>query len=399
MYFEQFYLGCLAHASYMIGSEGIAAVVDPQRDVEIYLDEARKNGLRIEHVIETHLHADFVSGHRELAARTGAKIYLGARAGAQFSHVALSDGDEIRFGQCRLQFLEDAWTYHRKHLRAGDGSRSRAGALGGAYRRHIVYRRCGPARSVTGLPAAAARRVTLRQPAREVIEFAGRSSRIPGARGRFAVRKANQRRALLHNRTAARDELRAESGEPGRVRPDADGSASGAAGLLCGRRRAQSRGRQAAGRAAGRAGVGCRRGSAATRERRFGAGHAARSPVRRGPRPGFGAYCPCGPVRRVGRYPDWTRNRPGAGWPKIPTVWKKPECAWRASASSGWSGIWQAVWRLRRARIWRSNRRRKSVYRISTGSCAKSTRMFKWWMSGGRPNGKRVTYRAPRRCR
>ncbi|MGA2740792.1 MAG: MBL fold metallo-hydrolase [Bryobacteraceae bacterium] len=106
MYFEQFYLGCLSHASYMAGSEGIAAVVDPQRDVEIYLDTARQNNLRIEHVIETHLHADFVSGHRELAARTGAKIYVGARAGAQFPHVAVSQGDEIAFGQCRLRFLE-----------------------------------------------------------------------------------------------------------------------------------------------------------------------------------------------------------------------------------------------------------------------------------------------------
>src|SRR5579863_8266004 len=106
MYFEQFYLGCLAHASYMIGSEGVAAVVDPQRDVEIYLAEARKNGLRIEHVIETHLHADFVSGHRELADRSGAKIHLGARAGAIFPHVAIHEGDEIRFGQCRLRFME-----------------------------------------------------------------------------------------------------------------------------------------------------------------------------------------------------------------------------------------------------------------------------------------------------
>ena len=106
MYFEQFYLGCLAHASYMVGSEGVAAVVDPQRDVEIYLEAARENGLRIEHVIETHLHADFVSGHGELAARTGAKIYLGARAGAQFPHVAVAQGDEIRFGQCRMRFLE-----------------------------------------------------------------------------------------------------------------------------------------------------------------------------------------------------------------------------------------------------------------------------------------------------
>ncbi|HLY18159.1 MAG TPA: MBL fold metallo-hydrolase [Bryobacteraceae bacterium] len=106
MYFEQFYLGCLAHASYMIGSEGVAAVIDPQRDVEIYLEEARKNGLRIAHVIETHLHADFVSGHQELAARTGAQIYLGAHAGAQFPHVAVKQGDEVRFGECRLQFLE-----------------------------------------------------------------------------------------------------------------------------------------------------------------------------------------------------------------------------------------------------------------------------------------------------
>src|SRR5579862_8099082 len=106
MYFEQFYLSCLAHASYMIGSEGVAAVVDPQRDVDLYLDEAAKHGLRIEHVIETHLHADFVSGHQELAARTGAKIYLGARAGATFPHVPVKEGDEVHFGRCVLRFLE-----------------------------------------------------------------------------------------------------------------------------------------------------------------------------------------------------------------------------------------------------------------------------------------------------
>jgi hydroxyacylglutathione hydrolase len=68
MYFEQFYLGCLAHASYMLGSEGEAAVVDPQRDVEIYLKAAADQGLKIRHIFETHLHADFVSGHLELAA-------------------------------------------------------------------------------------------------------------------------------------------------------------------------------------------------------------------------------------------------------------------------------------------------------------------------------------------
>src|SRR5262245_13625316 len=106
MYFEQFYLTCLSHASYMIGSEGIAAVVDPQRDVGVYLEEARRNKLRIEHVIETHLHADFVSGHHELAARTGAKIHLGCKAGVMFAHDPVHDGDEVSFGRCRLRFLE-----------------------------------------------------------------------------------------------------------------------------------------------------------------------------------------------------------------------------------------------------------------------------------------------------
>ena len=99
MYFEQFYLGCLAHASYMLGSEGEAAVVDPQRDVEIYLKAADQQGLKIRHIFETHLHADFVSGHLELAKRTGAKIYIGAQAGATFPHVALHDGSEVRFGK------------------------------------------------------------------------------------------------------------------------------------------------------------------------------------------------------------------------------------------------------------------------------------------------------------
>src|ERR1041384_5056878 len=99
MYFKQFYLGCLAHASYLIGSEGEAAVVDPQRDVDQYLKEADANGLKIKYVIETHLHADFVSGHGELAARTGAEIIFGAQAGAAFPHRAVHEGDEIKLGK------------------------------------------------------------------------------------------------------------------------------------------------------------------------------------------------------------------------------------------------------------------------------------------------------------
>jgi hydroxyacylglutathione hydrolase len=102
---ENFFLACLAHASYLVVSEGVATVIDPQRDVDIYLDAAKQNGLKIEHIIETHLHADFVSGHHELAERTGARIYLGAGSGATFPHIAVKDGDSLQFGQCRFDFL------------------------------------------------------------------------------------------------------------------------------------------------------------------------------------------------------------------------------------------------------------------------------------------------------
>ena len=102
----QFFLGCLAHASYLVGSEGVAAVIDPQRDVDIYIDAAKQKGLKIEHIIETHLHADFVSGHHELAERTGARIYLGEGSGASFPHVPVKDGDSVQFGNCRLDFLQ-----------------------------------------------------------------------------------------------------------------------------------------------------------------------------------------------------------------------------------------------------------------------------------------------------
>src|SRR5438067_4142674 len=106
MYFKQFYLGCLAHASYLIGSDNEAVVVDPQRDVDQYLEEAELNNLKIKYVIETHVHADFVSGHQELAARTGAEIVFGERARASIKHRAVKDGDEIKLGAITLRIVE-----------------------------------------------------------------------------------------------------------------------------------------------------------------------------------------------------------------------------------------------------------------------------------------------------
>jgi glyoxylase-like metal-dependent hydrolase (beta-lactamase superfamily II)/rhodanese-related sulfurtransferase len=104
--FRQFYMGCLAQASYLLGSEGEAAIVDPRRDVDIYIDEAQSRGLSIRYVIETHLHADFVSGHLELAERTGATILIGSRAHAAFPHHPVKDGDVVKVGALSLKILE-----------------------------------------------------------------------------------------------------------------------------------------------------------------------------------------------------------------------------------------------------------------------------------------------------
>jgi hydroxyacylglutathione hydrolase len=106
--FKQFYLPCLAHASYLIGDEatGTAAVVDPQRDTDQYIAFAAEHALKIKHVFLTHLHADFIAGHLELRDRVGATIYLGATAKAGYAFTALGDGDILEFGRVRLKALE-----------------------------------------------------------------------------------------------------------------------------------------------------------------------------------------------------------------------------------------------------------------------------------------------------
>jgi glyoxylase-like metal-dependent hydrolase (beta-lactamase superfamily II) len=108
MLLKQFYLNCLAHASYLIGDAeaGVALVVDPQRDVEQYVRVADAHGLRIAHVVLTHLHADFVAGHLELRDLTGAAIYLGRAARAEYAFTPLADGDAIEFGRVRVAALE-----------------------------------------------------------------------------------------------------------------------------------------------------------------------------------------------------------------------------------------------------------------------------------------------------
>lgn len=108
MIFKQFYLPCLAHASYLIGDEQTrtAAVVDPQRDIQQYVAFAAEHSLSIRHVILTHLHADFIAGHLELRDRLGARIYLGSGAKAEYAFTPLGDGDVVAIGRVRLKALE-----------------------------------------------------------------------------------------------------------------------------------------------------------------------------------------------------------------------------------------------------------------------------------------------------
>jgi rhodanese-related sulfurtransferase/glyoxylase-like metal-dependent hydrolase (beta-lactamase superfamily II) len=108
MILKQYYLGCLAHASYLLGDEATstAIIVDPQRDIHQYLGDAEKSGLQIRHVFLSHFHADFVAGHLELRDRCGAAIHLGSRAQAEYPFVAMKDGDTLDFPGLRLKVLE-----------------------------------------------------------------------------------------------------------------------------------------------------------------------------------------------------------------------------------------------------------------------------------------------------
>lgn len=107
MIFTQHYLACLSQGSYLIGDEstGRAVVVDPRRDIDEYLSEAAEHGLHIERVIETHIHADFLTGHLELAAATGARICYSEEADVEFPVESLSDGQRISLGEVTLEIL------------------------------------------------------------------------------------------------------------------------------------------------------------------------------------------------------------------------------------------------------------------------------------------------------
>ena len=96
MLLKHYFLEKIAHSSYILAGKQTCAVIDPRRDVDMYINEARELGVTITHILETHLHADFISGHMDLAARTGARIYAPKAGNCRFEHVAVSEGDSVR---------------------------------------------------------------------------------------------------------------------------------------------------------------------------------------------------------------------------------------------------------------------------------------------------------------
>ncbi len=106
MFVQQFFVKGIAHSSYLLGGTKTCAIVDPRRDVQIYIDAAQEMGMHITHILETHLHADFISGHMDLADKTGAAIYLPKSAGSAFSHVGVAEGDTFSIEDMSIQVHE-----------------------------------------------------------------------------------------------------------------------------------------------------------------------------------------------------------------------------------------------------------------------------------------------------
>lgn len=141
MKLEQIYTGCLAQGAYYIESKGEAAVIDPLRETGPYLARAEKNGAKIKYVLETHFHADFVSGHLDLAEKTGAAIVYGPTAKPGFKAHIADDREVLRLGGVSIEVIHPG-SHAGKHLLPG--VRRKWPSDWAIYRRYALYRGCRP---------------------------------------------------------------------------------------------------------------------------------------------------------------------------------------------------------------------------------------------------------------
>ncbi len=228
MILKQYYLGCLAHASYLLGDEtsSTAVIVDPQRDIQQYLDDAAKLGLQIRHVFLTHFHADFVAGHLELRDRCGATIHLGSRAQAEYSFVAMKDGDRLDFPGMRLEVLETpGHTIESISILVfdlqKDATKPYAVLTGDTLFIGDVGR--PDLRASIGWTAQGPRGAALRLAAQPAHAASGRDACLSGAWGWFSVWKTALLRYGVFPRRSAPFELRFAADVEGAVHSDRDG--------------------------------------------------------------------------------------------------------------------------------------------------------------------------------
>ena len=223
MIFKQFYLPCLAHASYLIGDEatGTAAVVDPQRDIEIISPLPSEHGLKIKHVFLTHLHADFVAGHLELRDRAGANL-SGRRAQAEYRFTPLADGSVVEFGRVRLKALETpGHTPESVSLLVFDLDQSETepyAVLTGDTLFIGDVGRPDLRAALVGPPAISAGCFSILCTP-NCFGAAGRKPRVSGSWRGLALRQSHQQGNRIHHGRAAPRQLRAAAHEQGSFHP------------------------------------------------------------------------------------------------------------------------------------------------------------------------------------
>jgi hydroxyacylglutathione hydrolase len=145
MFIKQLYTGCISEAAYYIESDGIAAIIDPLRDIEEYLELAQERKAKIKYIFETHFHADFVSGHLDLAAATGATIIYGPGTVTKFPVHVAKDGEQFEIGKLKVEVLHTpGHTLESSCFLLKDENGKRSCII---YRRYFICRRCWPPRS------------------------------------------------------------------------------------------------------------------------------------------------------------------------------------------------------------------------------------------------------------
>ena len=145
MFVQQFFVKGIAHSSYLLGGAKTCAIIDPRRDIEIYLDAAKEMNMKITHILETHLHADFISGHLELAEKTGAAIYAPKAGRCSFKHTGVAEGSTFTIEDMKITVFETPGhtPEHVSYVVTDLSPGNRPGC--GFLRRHALCRRCGAA--------------------------------------------------------------------------------------------------------------------------------------------------------------------------------------------------------------------------------------------------------------